>query len=95
MSPTWAVRSEQGVEGCQKGVGVGVEIRATEQVEPPRKRWGPPIWVFEEGMLEGWAGEPRMSEAFRGASVWMGSSLRGEALRAWAEMKSRSAVRKA
>ena len=35
VSPQWAVRSVDGVEGCQNGVGVGVEIRATDAVEPP------------------------------------------------------------
>jgi len=29
-----------GVEGCQKGVGVGVEMRAMEAVEPPLKGLG-------------------------------------------------------
>ena len=37
VSPQWAVTRVEGVEGCQKGVGVGVLMRAAEQVEPPLK----------------------------------------------------------
>lgn len=37
VSPQWAVKSVEGVEGCQNGVGDGVEMRATEAVEPPLK----------------------------------------------------------
>jgi len=37
VSPQWTVRRVQGVDGFQKGVGVGVLMRAREQVEPPRK----------------------------------------------------------
>ena len=40
VSPTWAMAREKVVEGCQKGVGVGVEIKAMEAVEPPRKGLG-------------------------------------------------------
>lgn len=48
VSPTWAVMRVEGDAGCQKGVGVGVEIKAIEAVEPPRKRFGPPMRVFVE-----------------------------------------------
>ena len=37
VSPTWATTIVAVVDGCQKGVGVGVEISATEAVEPPLK----------------------------------------------------------
>ena len=40
VSPQWAIAIVQVVAGCQKGVGVGVEMSATEAVEPPRKGLG-------------------------------------------------------
>ena len=60
VSPQWAVRSVEGVEGCQKGVGVGVEMRATEAVEPPLKGvWDLVGEVLGEGLKvveDGFAG---------------------------------------
>lgn len=43
VSPQWAVTIVAGDAGFQKGVGVGVEIKAMEAVEPPWKRVWPPI----------------------------------------------------
>ena len=40
VSPIWAVSSVKGEEGCQNGVGVGVDMRAREAVEPPKKGGG-------------------------------------------------------
>lgn len=80
----------EGVEGCQNGVGVGVDIRAMEQVEPPLKG------LRDAGGLEGeeLVGWGDMSEVFIGRSAAMGSEsdLRW---RSWFWMKVKSAVRKA
>lgn len=48
VSPTWEINIEHGVAGCQKGVGVGVEIMATLHVLPPLNRFRPPIIGFVE-----------------------------------------------
>ena len=39
------------MDGCQKGVGVGVETSAMEAVEPPLKGFF--TWGSEEGKWEG------------------------------------------
>jgi hypothetical protein len=84
VSPQCAVRRVEGEEGCQNGVGVGVEIRATEQVDPPLK-----------GALEDESeGEERSSAAFSGRSASTGSSAERER-RSWVERKERSAAKKA
>lgn len=49
VSPTCAVISVDGLAGCQKGVGVGVEMSAIEAVEPPLKRVAPPIGAVRSG----------------------------------------------
>ena len=87
VSPTCATTRVDGEAGCQKGVGVGVEMSAIEAVEPPTNRIGPPIRCLEELRC---AGSPRMSSAFRGLSLWVS----GPGLRACAVTKSRSAFRK-
>lgn len=84
VSPQWAVRRVEGEEGCQKGVGVGVEMRATEQVEPPLK--GAFVAVSE--------GEERSSEALSGRSASTASSAERER-RSWVDRKERSAAKKA
>ena len=84
VSPQWAVSRVEGEEGCQNGVGVGVEMRAMEQVEPPLKGGGE--WR--------WDGEARISEALRGASASTGSLAERER-RSCDLRKCRSAVRKA
>jgi len=93
VSPQWAVRRVQGVEGCQKGVGVGVLMRAMEQVEPPRKG------VEGVGRRRDWEkrGEVEWgerSEVLMGRSAAMGSEADLRA-RSWVLRKERSAERKA
>ena len=78
VSPQWAVIIVAGEAGFQKGVGVGVEIRAMEAVEPPWKRVWPPIGrrrTLERFWEAGREGEERMSLSFRGRSVRTGSSV--------------------
>lgn len=94
VSPQWAVMRVEGEEGCQKGVGVGVDIRATEQVEPPRKG----LLVFGDG---GWGdamyGDKEwgdMSAVLMGRSAAMGSESDFRR-RSWVVRNDRSAFRKA
>jgi len=83
----------QGVDGFQKGVGVGVLMRAREQVEPPRKGlWGVGRRRDCEKMGEVEWGE--RSEVLMGRSAAMGSESDARA-RSWVLMKERSAERKA
>lgn len=91
VSPQWAVTRVEGVEGCQNGVGVGVEIRAIEAVEPPLK--GALFWGFWccKGRFEG---EWRLSFALRGRSSATVSEEWVER-RSWARRKVRSVWRKA
>lgn len=88
MSPQWAVMRVEGEDGCQKGVGLGVEMRAMEQVEPPLKG---DFWVGDRGGEEG---DERTSEALRGRSDRTGSDAERER-RSWVVRKQRSAERKA
>jgi hypothetical protein len=46
VSPQWAVTIVAGDAGFQKGVGVGVEMRAIDAVEPPWKRVWLPMGLF-------------------------------------------------
>ena len=99
VSPQWAVRSVEGVEGCQKGVGVGVDIRAMEQVEPPLKGLllSGLVLVVGVGLGErcegGWEWGD-MSEVLIGRSAAMASESE-RMRRSWFWMNWRSAVRKA
>ena len=92
VSPQWAVRRVEGVEGCQKGVGDGVEIRAMEQVEPPWKGL-PLVFVLFVG-LGGRRLWGEMSEVLMGRSAAMESESERRR-RSWFWMKVRSAARKA
>lgn len=88
MSPQWAVTRVEAEDGCQKGVGFGVEIRAIEQVEPPLKV------DFGVGDGGGEEGDARMSEPLMGRSDSTGSEAERER-RSWVVRKQRSAERKA
>ncbi len=76
------------MEGCQKGVGVGVEMRAMDAVEPPLKGF---VCCEEKG---GWDGECKSSFALSGRSAATGS-LSSLDNRNWARRKERSVCRKA
>ena len=76
------------VEGCQKGVGVGVETSAMDAVEPPLKGF---LFCAEVRRCEG---ECRSSFALSGRSEATESSSSLDR-RSWARRKERSVCRKA
>lgn len=53
VSPTWAANKVEGDAGFQNGIGVGVDINATEAVDPPLKRVAPPIGALRSGDEDG------------------------------------------
>ena len=95
VSPTWAVVRVAVVEGCQNGVGVGVEMRAMEAVEPPRKgAVGMRVWGKGEegvGCEESWSLMGRSVEE----DEWEVGSFCWAARRSWVRRKLRSVERKA
>lgn len=98
VSPRCAVRMEKEVLGCQKGVLVGVEMRAMELVLPPMKGWV--LWWVclpssgsssSSGEGGGFGGVSRLFFCFGDVSSPWGLA---EGMDEDAVMKSRSARRK-